>query len=113
MPTTPSTRRPPPLQSVKIDLPMQYWELETQQAAPLHKVDTSAGSYGEAPPSAGANQSTGQTNQNQEITLIKVSADGNTYTLSGANLPLGPYTLTAQGQVLKIKSDGTNWWRSA
>jgi hypothetical protein len=96
-----------------MELPLQYWELETQQAAPLHKVDTSAGSYGEAPPPAGSNQMTGQTAQNQEITFIKTSADANTYTLAGPNLPLGPYTLTAQGQVLKIKSDGTSWYKSA
>ena len=92
---------------------MNYWELETQGANPLRTVDTSAGSYTENPPPAGLNESTGQTNQNQEITYVKKSADPNTFTLEGSNLPLGPYILTAQGQVLKIKSDGTDWWKSA
>jgi hypothetical protein len=113
MPTTQTVRRQPPLRNANLSEPMQYWELETQQAAPLIKVDTSAGSFSEAPPSAGTNQSTGQTNQNQEITYIKTSSDANTFTLAGPNLPLGPYTLTAQGGILKIKSDGTDWWKSA
>jgi|SRR5580693_80673 hypothetical protein len=113
MPTTQVTRRPPPLRFADLSQPMQFWELETQQSAPLNKVDTSKGSYTEAPPAAGLDTTTGQTNQNQEITYIKVSADANTFTLEGNNLPLGPYTLTAQGQVLKIKSDGTDWYKSA
>jgi hypothetical protein len=92
---------------------MKYWELETQQAAPLVKVDTSAGSEIQAPPAAGLDNTTGQTNQNSELTYVKVSADGNTFTLEGPNLPLGPYVLTTQGQVLKIKSDGVDWWKSA
>ena len=113
MSVTQSTRRQPPLRHSDVSPPMQYWELETQQAHPLNKVDTSAGSFSTAPPAAGLNSSTGQTNQNQEITYVKVSSDANMFTLAGTNLPLGPYTLTAQGQALKIKSDGVDWWRSA
>ena len=41
------------------------------------------------------------------------SADGNTYTLKG--IQGGPVTLTGTpgtpGSYLKIKSDGTKWWR--
>jgi hypothetical protein len=92
---------------------MRYWELETQQAHPMLKVDTSLGGYTEAPPAAGLNSTTGQTNLGQEITYIKVSADANVFTLAGINLLFGPYTLTAQGSVLKIKSDGTDWLKSA
>ena len=44
-----------------------------------------------------------------EISYVKTTADGNTYTLNGVEG--GPYTLTAQFGFLKIKSDGTNWWR--
>lgn len=113
MPTTQITRRPPPLRFADLSQPMQFWELETQQSAPLNKVDTSNGSYTEAPPAAGLDTTTGQTNQNQEITYIKISADDNTFTLKGANLPLGPYTLTALGGSFKIKSDGTDWYKSA
>lgn len=113
MPTSQTTRRPPPLRFAELSEPMKYWELETQQAAPMQKVDTSAGDETANPPAAGLDTTTGQTNQNQEITYVKTSADANTLTLAGSNLPLGPYTLTAQGQVLKIKSDGTFWWKSA
>lgn len=113
MPTTKVTRRPPPLRFADLNKAMQAWELETQQAAPLHKVDTSAGNETQTPPAAGLDATTGQTNQNQEITYVKVSADANVFTLEGDNLPLGPFMLTTQGQVLKIKSDGTDWFRSA
>jgi len=113
MPTTQTIRRLPPTRHAKIPPEMVYWELETQQSAPLRVIDTSAGSYSENPPEAGLNSSTGQTNQNQEITYVKKSADGNTFTLTGVggNLPGGPYTLTAQWQTLKIKSDGTDWYK--
>jgi hypothetical protein len=113
MATTQTTRRPPPLRFASdLSQPMQFWELETQQAQPLNKIDTSEGSYSEAPPAAGLDTTTGQTNQNQELTYVKVSADANTFTLKGPNLPFGPYTLTAQAQFLKIKSDGTEWLRT-
>ena len=111
MPTTQTIRRQVPLKGATISEQMKYWEMETQQAHPLHTVDTSAGSYTEAPPAAGLNSSTGQTNQNQEISYVKTSADANVYTLAGPNLPLGPYTLTAQGDWIKIKSNGTSWFR--
>lgn len=113
MPATQTIRRLPPLRNAGISQPMTYWELETQGAAPLITMDTSGGDETMSPPAAGLNQSTGQTNQNQEITYIKTSSDANTFTLSGDNLPLGPYTLTAPGQALKIKSNGTNWYKSA
>lgn len=95
--------------------PMEAWHLNLQLHQPMREVDTSGGNYGEAPPPAGLNTATGQSNQNQEITFVKISADGNTWTLSGVggNLPLGPYTLTTRGQVLKIKSNGTVWYKSA
>ena len=46
-----------------------------------------------------------------EITYVKTSADANVYTLNGVQG--GPYTLSAQYDSLKIKSDGTNWWKTA
>lgn len=113
MSTTQTVRRLPPTQRTEITEPMRYWELETQQAAPLRSVDTTAGPYTEAPPPAGLNATTGQTAQNQEITYVKTSSDANSFTLAGPNLPLGPYTLTAHGDFLKIKSDASNWWRVA
>jgi len=87
---------------------MQKWFFTLQSLLPLRIIDTSNGSYAETPPPAGLNASTGQSNQNQEITYIKASSDANVFTLSG--VLGGPYTLTAQYQSLKIKSDGTNWW---
>lgn len=113
MPTTQTIRRQVPLKNSNVSAPMQYWELETQQSAPLHTVDTSAGAYTEEPPPAGLNSSTGQTNQNAEYSYVKTSTDANVWTLAGSNLPLGPYRLMSQGDSLKIKSDGTNWWKVA
>lgn len=78
--------------------------------APLLIVDTSAGPYAESLPPAGLNSTTGQSNQNQEITYIKSSADANVFTLNGAQG--GPYTLTARYSLMKFKSDGTVWWKS-
>ena len=113
MSTTQTTAQSPPLNRLQIPKPIELWYLTLQNLHPLNEVDTSEGSYEEAPPAAGLNSSTGQTNQNQEITYVKTSADANTFTLKGDNLPLGPYPLTAQGQVLKIKSNGTDWYKSA
>jgi hypothetical protein len=114
MPTTQSVRRLPPTRNAGLTSPMEYWEQETQQHDPLLDIDTSGGSYSETTPPAGLNSATGQTNQNQERTYVKISADGNTYTLNGlgGNFPGGPLTLTTQWQFFKIKSNGTYWRRS-
>lgn len=108
--TTQTLRREPPFRFP--NAAMDQWHLETQRIAPMNEVDTSGGSYSEEPPEPGLQGSTGATAQNQEITYVKTSADGNVFTLAGSKLPLGPYTLTAQGDVLKIKSNGTVWYRS-
>lgn len=81
-----------------------------QNLLPLVQVDTTSGNLSEGPPPAGLNSTTGQSNQNMEITFIKISADGHSFTLTG--IELGSIVLTAQGDKCKIKSDGTNWWRS-
>jgi hypothetical protein len=117
VPTVQTIRRLPPSRNSDLPKPMLHWELETQQAHPLRLVDASAGDVAEITPPAGLNQTTGQTNQNQEITYVLKTAGK--FTLSGNqadgtnNLPLGPYTIAGEGSVLKIKSDGTNWWKSA
>jgi|ERR1035438_6407184 hypothetical protein len=113
MSTTQTIRRQVPLRHAKLTGPMQFWEMETQQAHPMQEIDTSKGAETMSPPAAGLDSSTGQTNQNQEITYIKTSADTNVFTLQGANLPGGPYTLTAQYQTFKIKSNGAVWYKSA
>ncbi len=82
--------------------------LTLDTAQPLNLVDTSHGSFSAALPPPGANQSTGQSNQGQELIYKKVSADGNTFTLTGA--AEGPQTLTAQYSSVRLQSDGTNWW---
>jgi hypothetical protein len=64
-------------------------------------------------PPAGLNSTTGQSNQNQEIVLKKISADANVYTFTagpGAIFPEGPRTLVFQYDSFRVKSDGTNWW---
>lgn len=113
MPTVQTIKRQPPLRFSDLSKAMQSWHLELQHASPLNEVNTSAGGYTEAPPPAGLNTTTGETNLNQELTYIKISADANVWTLQGPNLPLGPYTLTTQSQVLKIMSNGTVWYKSA
>jgi hypothetical protein len=107
MPTTQITPPPPTTQGSNLSRSDQQWLLIAQNLAPLYKVDTSAGSYAESPPTAGVSTS-GQTGQGKEITYIKTSSDANTFTLNGVEG--GPYTLVSQYDTLKIKSDGTNWW---
>lgn len=101
---------PPPLRGSEIPPPLERYLFTLQNLLPLNKVDTSSGPYTEAAPAAGLNSTTGQSNQNMEITYIKTSNDANVYTLTGVEL--GDLTLAAQGDRFKIKSDGTSWWRS-
>ena len=108
MPTTVFLPPPPTTQQSNLSSADYQWLLIAQNLAPLYEVDTSTGSYAETPPTAGV-ETSGQSGQCKEITYVKTSADGNTYTLNGVEG--GPYTLTAQFSFLKIKSDGTNWWK--
>ena|ERR1700688_404562 len=110
MPTTQTNLFPPAFRGAELGPQVEKFLLTLQMLLPLNLVDTSTGGYAETPPPAGLNAATGQSNQNMEITYVKSSADGNTYTLNGVEG--GPYTLTAQFSFLKIKSDGTNWWRT-
>jgi hypothetical protein len=108
MPTTPYLPPPPTTQNSNLSPADHQWLLITQNLQPLYEVDSSAGSYAEDPPTAGI-QTSGQSGQCKEITYVKTSNDANVYTLNGVQG--GPYTLTAQFSFLKIKSDGTNWWK--
>ena len=101
---------PPPLRGSKLSVPEQHYLLTLQNHLPLIEVDTSAGNSTAAPPPAGLNASTGQSNQNQELVYKKVSADANSFTLSGTDLPEGPIVLSVKYDYLKIKSNGTVWW---
>jgi hypothetical protein len=87
------------------------WQLIVQGLAPLFEVDTSKGGYAENVPAAGvnpANPATGQSAQGKEIIYVKTSPDSNTYTLNGVQG--GTLTLTKFLDIIRIKSDGTNWW---
>ena len=108
MPTIKTVLFAPPLRNSDIAPAIEKWLLSIQNAHPLHSIDTSNGSYSEAAPAAGLDSTTGQSNQNQQITYIKTSNDANTFTLTGVQG--GPYTLQSQYDTLKIKSDGTFWW---
>ena len=116
MPTTQTQLFPPPSRAAAVDakgfiaISFRQWLFTLQYLLPLRLADTSGGPYSEALPPAGLNSTTGQSNQNAEIVYIKSSADGNTFTLTGAID--GPHTLTTQYQALRFKSDGTNWWPS-
>ncbi len=107
MGTTQTTLFDPPVRRSNLEDPIKKYLFTIQQLHPLRAVDTTNGGYGETPPPAGV-EATGQSNQNMEITYIKTSSDGNTFTLSGVEG--GPYHLMAQYDVIKIKSDATNWW---
>lgn len=111
MPTTQTTLFPPPVRDSTLSESERKYLFSLQNLFPLRLADTSSGSYSEALPNAGLdNSQTGQSNQNQEITYVKSSADSNTFTITGAKG--GPYTLTKQNQSLKFKSDGASWWKS-
>lgn len=99
MPTTQTTLFPPTAN--------QKYLLTLQMLLPLRLADTSGGSYAEALPPAGLNSTTGQSNQNQELTYIKDSADANTFTITGALG--GSVVLATRYAVARFKSDGTNW----
>lgn len=110
MPTTQTVLFPPPVRGTALSKQEQLYLATLQYLLPLREVDTSAGPYTEALPPAGLDSSTGQSNQNQEITFVKVSADGNPFTLTGA--ANGPFVLTVQYGFAKFKSDGSRWLRT-
>lgn len=107
---------PPPNQSKAVDdngfftKTQQLWQFTLQNQLPLVTVDTTSGPVVIGVPPAGLNSTTGQSNQNMEITYVKSSADADTVTVNGVEG--GPYVLAAQYDFLKIKSDGTSWWRT-
>ncbi len=102
-------QRQPPLRGSELPDVIQQWLLAAQTLLPSIVFDTTAGSEVFALPSAGLNNSqTGQTNQNQEIVIIKGSADANTVTITGAIS--GPVTLSHLYDVARFKSDATHWW---
>lgn len=109
MPTTQTSMRIPPLRNSSLDTVIQQWLLADGLRSPLRAADTTNGSYSEALPSAGVTGNSGETNQNTEITFVKVSADANSFTITGA--VSGPVVLAAQWNTAKFKSDGTNWYR--
>ena len=83
--------------------------LDVTQA--LITLDTTDGSGEAALPPPGANQSTGQSNQGQELIYRKISPDANTATITGS--PDGPQVLTCNTGVasrVRFQSDGSAWY---
>jgi hypothetical protein len=107
MTTTRSTLVPYTVRHTALSPADQKHILTLDTSKPLNIVDTSAGSYSQALPSPGTEES-GQSNQGVELIFKKISADGNTFTLTGA--AEGPQTLTAQYAKVRVQSDGTSWW---
>ena len=107
---------PPPTRSAAVDdkgflgIPLRQWLFTLQNLLPLYTRDTSGGNIVEAAPPAGLNSTTGQSNQNMEITYVKSSADGHSFTLTGVQG--GNIVISAQYAHFKIKSDGTSWWQT-
>ena len=116
MPVTQTKLFEPPAQSKAVDdsqrlaPPLRDWLFSVQNLLPLVVVDTSGGNIVQAVPAAGLNSTTGQSNQNMEITFVKSSADGNSFTLNGVQG--GAIVISLQYARFKIKSDGTSWWRT-
>lgn len=116
MSTSQTTLFPPPNQSKAVDdrgyltPTQQQWNFTLQRQLPLIEIDTTTGPLVDTVPPAGLNSTTGQSNQNQEITFVKISADANAYTLNG--VVSGAIVISAQYAFFKIKSDGTNWYRT-
>lgn len=110
---------PPPTRAAAVDskgfiaIPFRQWLFTIQYLLPLTTVDTSAGNVVIDLPAAGLNNSTGQSNQNAELTYRKITGDANTVTINGS--ADGPIVLTAgdgsAASRVKFKSDGTDWWR--
>jgi len=119
MATTQTQLFDPPAQSMAVDKngrlasPLFQWLSSVQRLLPLVAVDTTSGNVVIALPPAGLNSTTGESNQNQEISYVKTSADVHTVTISGA--VGGNQVLTAQtpsaGSAVRFKSDGTNWYK--
>ena len=107
---------PPPTRTNAVDdkgylaIPLRQWLFTLQMLLPLVVIDTSGGNIVQAAPPAGLNSTTGQSNQNMEITYVKSSADGNSFTLTGVQG--GNVVISTQYAHFKIKSDGTNWWKT-
>jgi len=109
MGTTQTTLPPPNTVGTNLSKSDYFWALLVQLQLPLVTIDTSAGDITEAAPDPGVGSS-GQTAQNMEITYLKSSADGNSFTLTGVQG--GDIVISAQYAFFKIKSDGTNWWKT-
>jgi hypothetical protein len=115
MPTATTALFPPPIRGAiadtlgKVTRTFQQWLFTLQNQSQLKLVDTSAGDYSEDLPAAGLNATTGQSNQNQELIYKKISADGHTFTLTGSND--GPLTLTAVNASMRLRSNGTSWYK--
>ena len=106
--STQTTLPQPTTRSSKLSETDYKWLLLVQTLLPLVVINTSGGNIVQAVPNAGIGAS-GQTAQNQEITYVKSSSDGNSFTLTGVQG--GNIVISAQYAFFKIKSDGTNWWR--
>jgi hypothetical protein len=107
-----STLFPPPVRGSTLSDPERKYLFTLQNLLPLVEVDTSSGPVALALPQAGLTSAqTGQSNQNQEIIYIKISPDANTVTITGAKN--GTQILAAQFNVVRFKSDGTNWYVAA
>lgn len=101
----------PPVRFTQLEEPIRKYLFTLQNLLPLNLVDTTAGNVVITLPPAGLNASTGQSNQNQEITYRKTSADGNTVTINGS--ADGAQILTSNtgaSSRVRFKSDGTAWW---
>jgi hypothetical protein len=101
---------PPPQRNSGIPDSLLKWFFSLQNLHPMEEIDTTAGNVVFALPAAGLSGTTGQSNQNMEVTVVKTSGDANTVTVTGASG--GPVVLTTNsgaGSHARFKSNGTLW----
>jgi hypothetical protein len=109
---------PPPTLPAAVDdegflgIPLRQWLFTVQYLLPLVTVDTSGGDVTIQLPAAGLSGSTGQSNQNMEITYRKITHDARVVIINGS--ADGPVILStgdkSASSRARFKSDGTSWW---
>lgn len=106
-----TTLFPPPVRDTSLSESLRKYFFSVQMLLPLATVDSSDGGGTITLPAPGVNPGalTGQSNQNQELIYIKVSADANPVIIHGAIS--GDVTLAAQWAFARFKSNATDWFR--
>lgn len=100
---------PPPVRDSTLSKSELKYLFSIQYLIPIWVVDTTLGPEVIVLPNAGLdNSQTGQSAQDQEIIIIKGTADASTVTINGATT--GTVILVSRGDFGRFKSDGVVFW---